>query len=278
MSKNWVITGATAGFGREFVVAAARRGDRVVATSRDAKGLAPLVAELGEGVRGVDLDVTDKASCKAVLAEATDWLGSLDVLVNNAGYGQFGRVEELSEEECRDQMEVNFFGALWLTQAALPIMRAQGSGHIVQISSVGGVGAFPGLGVYHASKWALEGISDTLSQEVAPFGVKVTLVEPGPFRTLWGHDNARFATPMPEYVERYGNQKEARVKASGHEPGDPVAAASALLTIVDAEQPPLRVLFGGPASDIAPNLYRNRLAEWEAWDSVGRNTDYPKDQ
>ena len=274
MGKNWFITGASAGFGLEFVRAAAARDDRVVATSRKPGDLEKLVADLGRGVRVVGLDVTDKNACETTLREARDWLGSLDVVVNNAGYGQFGRVEELSEADCRDQMEVNFFGALWLTQAALPIMRAQGAGHIVQISSVGGVCAFPGIGVYHASKWALEGISDALSQEVAPFGIKVTIVEPGPFRTKWGHDNARFATPLPDYVDKYGNQEEQRAATSGGEPGDPRSAAEALLTVVDADEPPLRVLFGGPANDIAPRIYQSRLAVWEEWAPVGRNTDY----
>jgi NAD(P)-dependent dehydrogenase (short-subunit alcohol dehydrogenase family) len=276
VSRSWFVTGASTGFGLEFVRGAARRGDRVTATSRDPEGLANIVSDLGDGVRAVGLDVTDKTACETVLREGAEWLGSLDVLVNNAGYGQFGRVEELSEAECRDQMEVNFFGALWLTLAALPIMRAQGSGHIVQISSVGGVGAFPGIGIYHASKWALEGVSESLAQEVAPFGIKVTLVEPGPFRTLWGHANARFATPMPEYVEKYGKQEEARAQASGHEPGNPVAAAEALLQVVDAENPPRRILLGGPANDIAPALYRDRLAVWEEWEAVGRATDHPK--
>jgi NAD(P)-dependent dehydrogenase (short-subunit alcohol dehydrogenase family) len=275
VSKNWFITGASAGFGFEFVRAAAGRGDRVVATSRRAAGLKALVDEFGEAVVPVELDVTDKAASEAAVRDAAATLGTLDVLVNNAGYGLFGRVEELSERECRDQMEVNFFGALWITQAALPIMRAQGSGHIVQISSVGGVGAFPGLGLYHASKWALEAVSESLSQEVTKFGINVTLVEPGPFRTLWGGENAHFATPMAEYVELYGNQREQRAASSGKEPGDPAAVARALLTVVDSERPPLRVLMGAMACDVAPGIYERRLVTWKEWDEIGRNTDFP---
>jgi NAD(P)-dependent dehydrogenase (short-subunit alcohol dehydrogenase family) len=219
--------------------------------------------------------VTDKAASEAAVRNAAATLGTLDVLVNNAGYGLFGRVEELSEQECRDQMEVNFFGSLWITQAALPIMRAQRSGHVVQISSVGGVGDFPRLGLYHASKWALEAVSESLSQELNKFGINVTLVEPGPFRTFWAGENAHFASPMDEYVELYGNQQEQRAASSGKEPGDPVAAARALLDVVDAERPPLRILLGAVACDIAPGVYERRLAIWREWDDVGRNTDFP---
>jgi NAD(P)-dependent dehydrogenase (short-subunit alcohol dehydrogenase family) len=177
MSKSWFVTGASAGFGLEFVRAAVGRGDRVVATSRNAEGLKTLVDEFGDAVVAVGLDVTDKAAAEAAVRNAAAALGSLDIVVNNAGYGQFGRVQELTEREFRDQMEVNFFGALWITQAALPVMRAQASGHIVQISSVGGVGAFPGLGAYHASKWALEAVSESLARETRKFGIRVTLVK-----------------------------------------------------------------------------------------------------
>jgi NAD(P)-dependent dehydrogenase (short-subunit alcohol dehydrogenase family) len=277
VSKNWFITGASTGFGFEFVRAAAGRGDRVVATSRHASSLEALVSEFGEAVVPFELDVTDKGANQAAVRDAAATLGTLDVLVNNAGYGLFGRVEELNEPECRDQMEVNFFGPLWITQAALPIMRAQRSGHIVQISSVGGVGAFPGLGLYHASKWALEAVSESLSQEVVKFGINVTLVEPGPFRTLWAGENALFASPMDEYLELYGNQREQRAASSGTEPGDPMAAARALLDVVDSERPPLRILMGAMACDVAPGVYERRLATWKEWDEIGRNTDFPSD-
>jgi NAD(P)-dependent dehydrogenase (short-subunit alcohol dehydrogenase family) len=274
VGKNWFITGASAGFGFEFVRAAAGRGDRVVATSRRAAGLEALVSEFGEAVVPIELDVTDKVASEAAVRDAAATLGTLDVLVNNAGYGLFGRVEELNEAQCRDQMEVNFFGALWITQAALPIMRAQGSGHVVQMSSVGGVCAFPGLGLYNASKWALEAVSESLSQEVGKFGINVTLVEPGPFRTLWAGENAHFVWPMDEYLELYGNQREQRAASSGTEPGDPAAAARALLDVVDAERPPLRILMGAMAGDVVPGVYERRLAIWKEWDEVCRNTDF----
>lgn len=275
MSKRWFITGASAGFGYEFVRAAAARGDRVVATSRAVAGLQPLVDEFGELVVPLALDVTDRSAAFAAMELAVEKLDAVDIVVNNAGYGQFGRIEELSEAESRDQMEVNFFGALWITQAALPAMRAQRSGHLVQISSIGGVGAFGGIGIYNASKWALEAMSESLAKEVERFGINVTLVEPGPFRTLWGGTNAHYATPMPEYVEAFGNQQEDRAEGVGTEVGDPVRAAAALLTIVDAPRPPLRILMGAMACDTAPRLYERRLEEWRLWDELGRSTDYP---
>ena len=185
-SKVWFITGTSKGFGRVWAEAALARGDRVAATARDVTTLAPLVDRYGELVAAIKLDVTDKAAVDASIAEAHGRFGRLDVVVNNAGYGLFGTIEEVSEADARDQIETNLFGALWVTQAALPIMRAQGSGHIIQVSSIGGVNAFPTIGLYHASKWALEGFSQSLAAEVAQFGVKVTLIEPGGFATRVG--------------------------------------------------------------------------------------------
>ena len=172
------------------------RGDSVAATARDAGTLADLVDKYGDHVAAIKLDVTDKAAVDAAVAEAHQRFGRLDVVINNAGYGQFGAIEEVSEQEARAQIETNVFGALWVTQAALPIMRAQGSGHIIQISSIGGVNAFPSLGLYHASKWALEGFSQALSLEVAEFGIHVTLVEPAGFSTDWGGASAKVAKPI----------------------------------------------------------------------------------
>ncbi len=275
MSKRWFITGASAGFGFEFVRAAAARGDRVVATSRDVTALQPLVGEFGDLVRPVALDVADRGAAVTTIESAAEDLGGLDVVVNNAGYGQFGRIEELSEAESRDQMDVNFFGPLWITQAALGVMRAQRSGHIVQISSIGGVGAYAGVGIYNASKWGLEAMSEALAQEVKTFGIKVTLVEPGPFRTLWGGANARYATPLPAYVDALGDQRQSRAAGVGAEVGDPVRAAAALLEIVDANDPPLRILLGAMACDAAPRIYDRRLEEWRRWDRLGRSTDHP---
>jgi NAD(P)-dependent dehydrogenase (short-subunit alcohol dehydrogenase family) len=171
-SKNWFITGSSRGFGREWAIAALERGDAVAATARDTSTLDDLTDRFGDSVLPLKLDVTDRSAAFAAVRQAHDRFGRLDVVVNNAGYGQFGMVEEISEQEARDQIETNLFGALWVTQAALPFLRAQGSGHILQVSSIGGVTAFPNVGMYHASKWALEGISQALAQEVAAFGIR----------------------------------------------------------------------------------------------------------
>jgi len=192
-SKTWFITGTSRGFGREWAIAALRRGDRVAGTARDLSTLDDLVQEHGEAFLALPLDVTDREAAFETVRRAHDHFGGLDIVVNNAGYGQFGMVEELSEQEARDQIETNLFGALWVTQAALPFLREQGSGHIIQVSSIGGISAFMGIGMYHASKWALEGISQSLAQEVKDFGIHVTLIEPGGFSTDWGGASAKHA-------------------------------------------------------------------------------------
>src|SRR3954466_12907713 len=190
MSKVWFITGTSKGFGRVWAEAALERGDRVAATARDIATLEPLVERYGDKILPIQLDVTDKAAIDAAVAAAHDRFGALDVVVNNAGYGLFGTIEEVSEEQARAQLETNLFGALWVTKAALAIMRAQGSGHIIQVSSIGGISAFPTVGAYHASKWALEGFSQLLAQEVAGFGIHVTLIEPGGYSTDWSGPSA----------------------------------------------------------------------------------------
>lgn len=261
--KTWFITGTSRGFGREWASAALERGDRVVATARDLTSLDPLVAEHGDAVLPLSLDVTDRGAVFAAVARGHEHFGRLDVVVNNAGYGQFGMVEELSEQEARAQMETNFFGALWVTQAALPFLRAQGSGHILQVSSIGGVSAFPTVGIYHASKWALEGLTQALAQEVAGFGIRVTLIEPGGYATDWGGSSARHATPLPVYDEVRA-QAANRPSRRGS-PGDPVATRAAVLTLVDSPDPPLRVFFGATPLAIATADYESRLATWNSW-------------
>jgi NAD(P)-dependent dehydrogenase (short-subunit alcohol dehydrogenase family) len=222
-----------------------------------------LVTTYGDSVLPIALDVTDRDAVFAAVARAHDHFGGLDVVVNNAGYGQFGMVEELSESEVRAQVETNLFGALWVTQAALPFLRAQRSGHILQVSSIGGISAFPSVGAYHASKWALEGISQSLAQEVADFGIKVTLVEPGGYATDWGGSSAKHATAIDAYDpvrERAANRPSRRAA-----PGDPVATRAAVLALVDAEKPPLRVFFGSAPLAIATADYESRLATWNEW-------------
>ena len=265
--KTWFITGTSRGFGREWAVAALQRGDRVAATARDVSTLDDLVERFGDAVLPLQLDVTDRDADFAAVAEAHQHFGRLDVVVNNAGYGQFGFIEELSEAELRDQLETNVFGAFWVTQAALPYLREQGGGHIVQVSSIGGISAFPNVGAYHASKWALEGFSQALAQEVAAFGIHVTLVEPGGFATDWGGSSARHATPLPAYEEIHAQAAAARATRTT-DPGDPAASAEAILRVVDAENPPLRVFFGAAPLAIATADYEQRLATWREWQPV----------
>jgi NAD(P)-dependent dehydrogenase (short-subunit alcohol dehydrogenase family) len=266
-AKTWFITGASRGFGREWSIAALERGDRVAATARDTSTLDDLVQCFGDRVLPLKLDVTDRDADFAAVKQAHDHFGRLDVVVNNAGYGQFGMMEEISEAEARDQIETNLFGALWITQAALPIMREQQSGHILQVSSIGGISAFPMVGMYHASKWALEGFSQTLAQEVASFGIKVTIIEPGGFSTDWSGSSAKHADPLPAYDDyRAQAQKERAARTSV--PGDPEASAAAVLQIVDSEQPPLRVFFGDGPLAIATKDYESRLATWREWEPV----------
>lgn len=265
--KVWFITGASRGFGREWTIAALERGDQVAATARDVTTLDDLVATYGDLILPLALDVTDYAGDFAAVRAAHERFGRLDVVINNAGYGQFGMVEELSEQEARDQIETNLFGALWITQAALPYLRAQGSGHIIQVTSIGGITAFPSIGMYHASKWALEGLSQALSQEVADFGIHVTLIEPGGYATDWGGSSARHATANPDYDEARTRIAQWRANRWAS-PGNPVATRSAILDIVDADQPPLRVFFGNGPLALATADYESRLALWRQWEHL----------
>jgi NAD(P)-dependent dehydrogenase (short-subunit alcohol dehydrogenase family) len=267
--KVWFITGTSKGFGRIWATAALERGDKVVATARNAFTLSELVERYGDNVLPLALDVTDKAAVDLAVATAHDHFGRLDVVVNNAGYGLFGMVEEVSEQQARDQLETNLFGALWVTQAALPILREQGSGHILQVSSIGGVHAFPALGLYHASKWALEGMSQSLAAEVAELGIHVTLIEPTGYETDWRGASAVQAEQLPAYDG--ARERRARTFAAAlRRPGDPEATASAILALVDAEQPPLRLFLGDGPLDLIRPEYAKRIAEWEQWDAVSR--------
>jgi NAD(P)-dependent dehydrogenase (short-subunit alcohol dehydrogenase family) len=237
------------------------RGDHVAATARDVTQLAPLAERYGQAVLPLALDVTDHAAVRAAVQRASSHFGSLDIAVNNAGYGHFGMVEELTEDELRAQMESNFFGAVWVTQAVLPIMRSQRSGRILQVTSEGGIRAFPGIGAYHASKWALEGLSESLSQEVAAFGIHITNVEPGPYATDWLARGARHSDRHPDYAEVH------QATAQDFKTGDPRATRAAILKIVDSEQPPLRIFLGKSFDDVT-DLYDDRLRTWREWQPV----------
>ncbi|MFI6391634.1 SDR family NAD(P)-dependent oxidoreductase [Nonomuraea sp. NPDC050547] len=264
MSKVWFVTGSSRGLGRNFAEAALSRGDRVAATARNAGSLDGLVAAYGDAVLPLELDVTDKAAVFESVKLAKEHFGRLDVVVNNAGYAQIGAIEELTERELRDQFETNLFGAVWVLQAALPHLREQGSGHIVQLSSVAGLVAMPLGGAYQASKWALEALNETLAREVAGFGIKVTVIEPAGFATREGKNPDPLDNGfMAELNPAYDALRQSLAGVMKDQPaGDPAAAAQTLLTIVDSDNPPLRVLFGQGFYPMIQQVYADRLKTW----------------
>ncbi|WP_431929016.1 SDR family NAD(P)-dependent oxidoreductase [Nonomuraea jabiensis] len=264
MSKVWFVTGSSRGLGRDFVEAALSRGDKVAATARNTASLDELVAAYGDAVLPLTMDVTDKAAVFDSVKRAKQHFGRLDVIVNNAGYAMIGAIEELTEQHLRDQMETNLFGAVWVIQAAMPYLREQGAGHIIQMSSAAGLMAFPLGGAYHISKWAVEALNESLAQEVADFGIKVTIIEPGGFATRNGKNpdplaNGHMAEPDPIY-----DALRRRIAGiAGKQPaGDPAAAAQTLLKIVDSDNPPLRVLFGLGFYPMIQQIYADRLKTW----------------
>jgi NAD(P)-dependent dehydrogenase (short-subunit alcohol dehydrogenase family) len=269
--RTWLITGATSGFGRTITEAALDRGDSVVATSRRTDGLDDLAGDDRVLVRR--LDVTDAAQREAAVAAALDRFGRIDVLVNNAGRTQVGAVEETTDDELRFLFELHFFAPAALTRLVLPAMRAQGSGAIVQMSSVGGQVTAPGFSAYCATKFALEGLSETLQAEVEPFGIHVLIVEPGAFRTgLFRPDAAYLSDEMPEYADTVGPTR-AYVR-DGHleQPGDPVKAAAAIVAALDADEPPLRLVLGADAIGNIRQRLQGVSAELDAWAAVGAAT------
>ncbi|WP_084966016.1 SDR family NAD(P)-dependent oxidoreductase [Thermoactinospora rubra] len=280
MSKVWFVTGSSRGLGRSFVEAALSRGDKVAATARNAASLDDLVTAYGEAVLPLALDVTDKAAVFEGVKRAKEHFGRLDVIVNNAGYAQIGAIEELTEQQLRDQLETNLFGAVWVIQAALPYLREQRSGHIVQLSSAAGLIAMPLGGAYHASKWALEGLNEALAGEVADFGVKVTIIEPGGFATRSGKNpdplaNGHVAEASPIYD---GLRRRLAGFTGKQAAGDPAAAAQALLKIVDSDNPPLRVLFGLGFYPMLQQVYADRLKTWADWQDLSAEAQGNLDQ
>ncbi|MEV6039681.1 SDR family NAD(P)-dependent oxidoreductase [Nonomuraea sp. NPDC052116] len=280
MSKVWFVTGSSRGLGRNFVDAALSRGDQVAAAARTTASLDELVAAYGEAVLALELDVTDKAAVFESVKRAKEHFGRLDVIVNNAGYAQVGAIEELAEQQLRDQLETNLFGALWVIQAALPYLREQGSGHIIQLSSAAGIMAMPLSGAYSASKWALEALNESLAQEVADFGIKVTVIEPGGFATRSGKNpdplnNGHLSEPNPTYD---GLRRRIAAFAGKQPAGDPAAAAQALLKIVDSGNPPLRVLFGLGFYPMLQQVYADRLKTWADWQDLSAQAHGNLDQ
>ncbi|MDN3667980.1 SDR family NAD(P)-dependent oxidoreductase [Echinicola jeungdonensis] len=265
MAKTIFITGASKGFGRIWAEAALKRGDKVAGTARNLDDIKDLTEQYKDTFLGLKLDVNNRQQCFDTVNQANEHFGGIDVLISNAGYGHFGFTEEISEEEARNQIETNVFGSLWVIQAVLPIMRKQQSGHILQVSSVGGVAAFPLISIYHASKWAVEGLCESLSQEVKGFGINVTLIEPSGFSTEWGTASSVHSSPMEEYEEL---RKAVYESFADTEAGDPKATGDAILKVIDAENPPLRVLFGKGLVEFMESTYQGRINTWKEWRAV----------
>lgn len=265
MAKTIFITGASRGFGKLWAEALLQRGDKVAATARDISTLDDLVQKYGKHILPLQLDVNDRAAAFSAVKKAKDHFGGIDVLINNAGYGLFGTVEETSEKEAREQMETNFFGLLWLSQAVVPVMRQQGHGHIIQLSSLLGLIAVPVLGLYNASKFAVEGLSETLAAEVKGFGIHITLVEPNAFSTDWAGASSAHTTAMPEYE---GVRAAFNSALTDDFFGVPEATTAAVLKLIDNENPPLRLFLGKFAYPMVKQAYEGRYAEWNNWNQV----------
>ncbi|GAA3928825.1 SDR family NAD(P)-dependent oxidoreductase [Actinomadura viridis] len=274
-----MITGASRGFGRHLTEAVLEAGDQVVATARRPEQLDDLVARHGERIRAVALDVTDAAAALHAVKETTEAFGGLDVVVNNAGYANSAPIEEMAEDDFRAQIETNLFGVVNVTRAALPVLRTQRSGVFVQFSSIGGrVGGTPGMGAYQTAKFAVEGFSEVLASEVAPFGVKVVIVEPGAFRTDWQGASMELHAVGPDYEETVGAINRYRRDTDGTQPGDPARAARIIIDVVGTDDPPRRLILGGDAVTLARKAAEIRAAETEKWAGVSRSADYPMDE
>jgi NAD(P)-dependent dehydrogenase (short-subunit alcohol dehydrogenase family) len=271
--RVWLITGCSAGFGRELALAALATGDRVMATARQPGRLADLVAAGGERVRTAPLDVTDAEQVAGAVAQTLAEFGRVDVVVNNAGHGSVGAVEELDLADLRALMEVMFFGAVTVTKAVLPHLRAQGSGAIVQISSMGGQLSMPGFGAYCAAKFALEGLSEALAAEVAPFGIRVLIVEPGAFRTEFGGRRMHRSRTIEAYAASTGPTRAAVDGMDGTQPGDPRKAARAILEVLDSLEPPLRLALGNDAVDNLAAHHELLRADLTRWEKLSRSLD-----
>ncbi len=274
MSRRWLITGASRGLGRALAQAALEAGQRVVATARDPAALADLAEQYGDAVRLAALDVTDASAAERAVALAARDFGGLDVVVNNAGYGDIGSVEDTSLDDFRKQIDANLFGAINVTKAAIPLLREQGFGHFIQLSSVGGRLGAPGRAAYSAAKWAVEGFSEVLAQEMALVGVKVTIVEPGGFRTDFAGSSTTLAAGRAEYDAVVGAAARMQAQYHGRQPGDPARAAQAILQLAAMDEPPLRLPLGSDALAAIRAASARRAAELERWADLSASTDF----
>jgi NAD(P)-dependent dehydrogenase (short-subunit alcohol dehydrogenase family) len=274
VSRVWLITGSSRGFGRRLAEAVLDHGDRLVATARHPEQLSDLVTRYGEQVRTVALDVTNPEQARAAVSAAVEAFGRLDAVVNNAGYGYAAAIEEAGEADLRAQIETDLWGVINVTRAALPVMHHQRSGHFVQFSSIAGRMGVAGMGAYHTAKWAVEGFSLALALEVAPLGIKVTIIEPGAFRTTFNVSSLRETPPSADYQGTVGQVEDFFHEFAGHEPGDPAKAAQVIITVVNAEYPPLRLLLGRDAVQLARRIDQADLAEIDRWEQLSTSTDY----
>jgi NAD(P)-dependent dehydrogenase (short-subunit alcohol dehydrogenase family) len=277
MPKTWFITGSSRGFGREIADVALERGHQVVATARDPEQLEDLVEMHRDQVLTLALDVTDSAAAKEAVDAAVGHFGSLDIVVNNAGYADSAPIEEMTDESFRRQIETNLFGVVHVTRAALPYFHQQRSGHFLQFSSIGGrVGGTPGMGAYQTAKFGVEGFSEVLNAEVKPLGIKVTIIEPGGFRTDWGGSSMDTSPVDADYEETVGAMNRYRASTVDSWRGDPRRAAHIIVDLVDLDDPPLRLLLGAGAVEAADRSSRERAAEAERWAEVSRSADFPE--
>ena len=271
----WFITGTSQGFGRELVRAALERGDSVIATSRNPQTVSAAFPKAGDRLLTVSLDLRDAAQIAAVVAQSIARFRRIDVLVNNAGYGLTGAIEEASDAEIMNVYETNVFGLLRLTRAILPHLRGQKSGHIVNLSSIGGLGGLPGWGIYNSTKFAVEGLSEALAVEVAPLGIGVTIVEPGPFRTdFLGGSLTATATVLPDYKETAGQTRAATSQRHGKQPGDPALAADAIVKAITSPKPPLHLILGNFAFERFTTKLDALRQEMETWRETTLATDF----
>ncbi|MDF0486741.1 oxidoreductase [Sphingomonas sp. H39-1-10] len=277
MARTWLITGSSRGFGRALCEAVLESGDNLLATARDPGQLQSLAARRPGQLGTAALDVTNEAQALAAVATAIRTFGGLDVLVNNAGYGNVGSVEDTSIESFREQIETNLFGTIIMTKAVIPHMRERRSGHIVQFSSVGGRLGAPGRAPYSAAKWGVEGFSEVLAQEMASIGVRVTIIEPGGFRTDFAGASTSLDSGRPEYDAVVGKAARMQQAYDGHQPGDPSRGARAILEIVASNAPPLRLPLGSDAVAALERGDRARLEELTAWRALSISTDFPSD-
>ena len=276
-TKNWFITGVSSGFGESLADLCLQRGDKVAATFRQQEQADEFTKKAGDQGVGIVLDVTDVARVPGAIQEAIQALGHLDVIVNNAGYGSLGPIEEIGEEEVQRQFDVNVFGPLRVLRAVLPHLRERRSGHILNITSIGGLRAFPGVGIYNGSKFALEGIGESLAAQLKPLGIFVTNIEPSGFRTKWAGESATYTEPkIADYKETAGQNMNAIAGYSGKQPGDPDRAAQAMFDIVRQENPPVHLPLGKAAVKGAREKFTSLLEELGQYAEIGNAADFPE--